>query len=197
MLLISNKTPLQVEDQFNAAGVFRQTNINGKTVGHSIPIHHYLTNYPHHRWVALYQEAGTDITYVVGNPKSGARLSSSYSNENNTINSLQISHSSLHRPLIYRGTYTLDNNVTVDTGSTFGVAYYTATGTEGNTFTPATNLRGRTVLWVSRAGMKDLIPVSGAPTSDVEIYFDSPNNTFTVHPDYPLAADETFVILYR
>lgn len=197
LLLVANRTPLQVQDQSNAAGIFRQTNINGRTAGHSIPIHHYLTNYPHHRWVVLYHEAGSDITYIIGSNKSGAQLTSAYSNEVATVNTVTISHSSLHRPLVYRGSFTLDNNVTIDTGATFGVANYTATGAEGVSFTPSTNLRGRTILWVSRSGMKDLSPVPGAPTSDVEIQFNSTTNLFTVHADYPLNAGETFFILYK
>ncbi len=196
-ILVSNGTPLKCDDQSRPAGLFRQVSITGRTVGHSIPIHHYLTNYPHHRWVLLYKEAGTDITYVIGSNHAGATLATSYDNAANTINTLTFSISQLHRPLVYRGSFTLDNNVTIDTGATLGVAFYTGTGTEGNTFTPATNLRGRTILWVSRSGMKDLAPVSGAPTNDVEIQFDSPTNTFTLHPDWPVAAAETFFILYR
>lgn len=197
MLLVRKSTPLQVEDQRNAAGLFRQISIGGRTAGHSVVIHNYLNNYPHHQWVLLYKEAGLDITYVIGSPYSGATLTASYNNENNTLNTIQFDHSSLHRPHIYRGTFTLDNNVSVDTGASLGVAYYTATGTEGNSFTPSTNLRGRHIMWISRSGMKDLMPVDGAPTNDIEFSYSSLTNAITVHPDYPLAPSETFFIIYK
>jgi hypothetical protein len=197
MLLIRKSTPMQVDDQRNGAGLFRQINIGGRTAGHSVVIHNYLNNYPHHQWVLLYKEAGLDITYVIGSPNSGATLSASYNNENNTVNNLQFTHSALHRPLIYRGTFTLDNNVTLDTGASLGVAFYTAIGTEGTTFTPATNLRGRTILWISRSGMKDLMPVDGTPTNDTEFSYTTLTNSISVHTDTPLAASETFFILYK
>lgn len=202
MLLVHSSTPLQTTDQRNPAGLFRQITIEGRTAGHSIPIHHYLTNYPHHRWLILYKEAGTGITYVIGHPNSGATITTSYSNEQNTINTIQIAHTALHRPLVYRGSYTLDNNITINTAATLGVAWYHVPPDVSispiiTQFTPATNLRGRTILWVSRSGMKDLMPVTGAPTNDTEIQFDSPSNTFSLHPDWPLAPSETFTILYR
>ena len=197
MLLVRKSTPMQIEDQRKPAGLFRQISISGRTAGHSVVIHNYLTNFPHHQWVILYKEAGLDITYVIGNPHSGASLTSSYNNENNTVNTIQFDHSSLHRPLIYRGTFTLDNNITIDTGATFGVAIYTATGAEGYSFTPSTNLRGRTILWISRSGMKDLVPVQGTPTNDTEFSYNPLTNAITLHPDYPLAAGETFIIPYR
>lgn len=195
-ILASQAIPLKEESQRNSAGLYWQINISGRTVGHSAPIHNYLNNFPHHRWLVLYKEAGTGITYAIGHPDSPAQIAVSYSNENGTINAISISRTSMHRSMVYRGTFTLDNSVTIDASTANGVAYYVATGTEGNSFIPAQNLRGRTILWVSRSGMKDLLPVYTTPANDMEIQYISTTNTLVVHPDYPLAAGETFFILY-
>jgi hypothetical protein len=87
-------------------------------------------------------------------------------------------------------------------GTTMGVTFHTvpldvSIDPPTTSFTPTANLRGKTILWVSRSGMKDMMPVSGAPANDVEIQFDATTNTFTVHPDWPLNPGESFAILYR
>jgi hypothetical protein len=196
LYLVSRRRPLREEQQRTPAGIIWQQQVQGRTAGQSVTIHEYLRNMAPHRWVILYQETGTDITYVIGRPGSGALLDANYSNEVSTFTTISLTRTSITRAYVYRGTFTLDNGQIIDSGATLGVYPYTASGTENLSFTiPA--LRYKTILWVSRAGMEDLTPVEAPPDSFLEIQYTPSTGTFTVHPDRPIAYQEKFAILYK
>jgi len=200
MLLVSRRRPLREDLQTGPGGNSWQINISGRTVGQSVAIHEYIRNYTDHRWLILYQEAGTGITYLVGSTRSGARLQAAYNNETATVSAISFAHTSVTRSLIYRGSFTLDNNITIDSGATIGTYLYTANGSE--TGTPATTftipaLRSKLILWVSRSGMKDLAAITYTPTNDVEIQYDAGLGSFTVWSELPITPGETFMILYK
>jgi len=198
LILTSRKRTLRHTTQRNTAGITYPVTIAGTTVGTSSYLHNLLAIYELHRWVLLYTEAGTGITYLIGRPQAGAIITADYNNTQATQHSLTINYTGTQKTPVYQGSYTLDNDVTVSPeGGSIGVAFYTASGTESpaNVFTlPA--LTGRTLLWVSRAGMEDLTPVPNTPLPG-QVQWNPLTATGTLHPDFPLSANEKLTILYR
>lgn len=199
LILAARKRTLRETTNRTPPGTTYPTTINGSTVGHSNLLHHQLYNYTRHRWIILYTEAGSNIVYIIGHPDAGAIINFDYNNATATQSTINIQFTGTTRLPVYQGTYTLDNSVTITpTEQSLQVYFYTATGSEPNNtdiIIPA--LEGRTILWVSRAGMSDLQPVSAAPVGDKQIQWDPINALFRVNADYPITEFEQFTILYR
>jgi hypothetical protein len=199
MLLVSKKRIFKEESQRSNAGLSFLQSIQGRTAGHSIPLHLLVGNWANHRWVILYHEAGTGITYLIGKPGSGALLDFKYSNETGTITEVSLQRTAITRAPVYQGSYTLDTNQTIDVSTSLGVYPYYATGTEGGGGTTFTIpfLKNKIILWVSRSGVADLAPVDSAPANDTEIQYSITTGDFVLFADRPLSAGETLFILYK
>lgn len=196
LLLVSRKRIFTEESAKTDSGVAWQQSLTARTAGTSIPIHLYGQNWTAHRWVLLYVEAGSNITYLIGGTDSGANFNIKYTNEVATQSEINFVRSGTHRAIVYQGAYTLDTSEPITFTADVKLHVYNAIGDEGHVF-DVEALKGRTILYVSRGGMVDLEPVGHTPTSQTEIQVDTSIARFTVHADLSLSAGETFFILYK
>lgn len=101
--LVSQRRIFKEDSQRTEAGLTWSQSISGKTAGHSEYLHLLLGIYPQHRWVLLYKEAGSEISYLIGKPGSGAILDVAYTNDGATVSTISFSRRSSSRALLYQG----------------------------------------------------------------------------------------------
>jgi hypothetical protein len=198
-VLVSRTRFFKEENTRSDAGKSWQQSITGRSVGNSQALYNLLGVWTDHRWVLLYKEAGTNATYLIGKPGSGAVANVQYSNEGATVSGLTFTRAAVHRANHYGGSYQLDNNVSITKNDNVQSHFYRHGGADATELT-FPNLAGKTLISVSRSGIKDLeiLLNSDVPlTLDNHAFFDSANGKLIVCEDYPLAKDETLFFIYK
>lgn len=103
--LVARARPFREESARDEAGASWNQSITGRPYGQSEDLQLALQHWCHHRWVILYQEAGTGIVYLVGAPGSGALLNLQYGNEKGTITAVSFTRKAVKRAAIYQGIF--------------------------------------------------------------------------------------------
>jgi hypothetical protein len=198
-ILVSRTRFFKEDTMRTDAGKCWAQSISGKSCGQSPTLHHLLSMWTDHRWVLLYKEVGTGATYLIGKPGSGAIANVQYSNEGATVSTVTFTRTAINRAYHYGGSFQLDNNVSISKNDNVQSHFYRHGGADATELT-FPSLSGKTLISVSRSGIKDLeiILTPGTPlTLDNQIYFNSSNGFIKLCEEYPLAYKETLQFLYK
>lgn len=101
--LLINGSLLNESNSYEPGGQLYQQNISGTLYGQSVFNHLQAYNWTFHQWVIIATEVGSEISYLIGNPFRGARLTVNYNNQETTITQLNFDFISTCRAIIYQG----------------------------------------------------------------------------------------------